>query len=289
MQVSKRWLRILDWLAPDLQDSEDAADAIIQASHEVPDLTVLTLGPPTNLARALIKDPSLATRLHRVVMMGGELTNQRLDLNFATDRGAARTVVAANVAVTLVPIQLCAQAIVDAAFVSKFENECCPNAAACAILPKMKQQVSLMPSAVNKAVAKRFPEGSPWKISPNIENGFIPWDIVAVFVISNPELFDDFQWHKASFPECAEGEPCDITMQLEPFREPAASDHGDVVFTPHRLKNETEVLELMHDAMCNVPGMGPAPRMRMGFFSQIGTCAVVAIVLLVLLVFRKTR
>jgi hypothetical protein len=62
-----------------------------------------------------------------------------------------------------------------------------------------------------------------------------------------------------------------------------------VVFTPHRLKNETEVLELMHDAMCNVPGMGPAPRMRMGFFSQIGTCAVVAIVLLVLLVFRKTR
>jgi inosine-uridine nucleoside N-ribohydrolase len=164
MQISKkRWLRILSWL---VQDSEGAADAIIKASHEVPDLTVLTLGPPTNLARALIKDPSLATRLHRVVMMGGELTNQRLDLNFATDRGAARTVVDANVHLTLVPIQLCAQAIVDAAFVSKFEKNCCPNAAACAILPKMRQQVALMPTAVNKAVSKRFPEGSPCKSAP---------------------------------------------------------------------------------------------------------------------------
>jgi hypothetical protein len=94
---------------------------------------------------------------------------------------------------------------------------------------------------------------------------------VAVFVISNPELFDDFKWHIASFPECLEGDPCDITMQLEPFREPAASDqHRGVVFIPHRLKSESEVLlELMHHRMCKIPGMGPVPTMMPGFFLRL--------------------
>lgn len=292
MQVSKTWLRVLHLLAPDMQDSESAADAIIKASHEFSSLTVLTLGPPTNLARALTKDPTLSSRLHRVVMMGGELTNHRLDMNFVTDRGAARTVVNANLPVTLVPIQLCAQSIIDQAFVDRFESQCCPNAAACAILPKMKQQVSLMPTGVNKAVAKRFPDGGRWKLSPNIENGFIPWDIIAVLVISNPELFDGFELHNVSFPMCGDAEPCDTTMRMEDFdgTDWTSASSAGIVQIPHHLKNESETLELMHHLMCKVPAMGPSPKMMMGFLSQITTCVIATIATIVITMFlRKMR
>ena len=48
-----------------------AADALIAASHRYAgELTLVTLGPLTNLALALHDDPSLANRLHRVVVMG---------------------------------------------------------------------------------------------------------------------------------------------------------------------------------------------------------------------------
>ena len=280
MHVSRLWLRMLHWIAPDMQDSEDAADAIIRASHAIPSLTILTLGPPTNLARALEKDPSLASRLHNVVMMGGELTGSRLDLNFVTDRGAARTVVDANVPVTLVTIQLCAQAIIDKDFVARLERDCCPDAAACSIMPKMKQQVQMMPNLVNKAVATRLPEGSRWRISPNMENGFIPWDIIAVLVISNPELFDEFEYHHVAFPQCEEVEPCDMTMNVMPFLDGLdPSNHSGIVQIPHLLRNETETLDLMYDLICKVPGQGPPTRMMMGFLTQISTCVLGTLIL----------
>jgi purine nucleosidase len=48
-----------------------AVDALIAASHRYAgELTVVTLGPLTNLALALHDDPSIVNRLHRVVVMG---------------------------------------------------------------------------------------------------------------------------------------------------------------------------------------------------------------------------
>ncbi len=52
-------------------DGDDAVDALLQASHEhAGTLTLVTLGPLTNIARALERDPSLPTRIARTVAMG---------------------------------------------------------------------------------------------------------------------------------------------------------------------------------------------------------------------------
>ena len=52
-------------------DPGDGVDAILQASHDhAGELTLVTLGPLTNLARALERDPSLPSRLPRTVVMG---------------------------------------------------------------------------------------------------------------------------------------------------------------------------------------------------------------------------
>jgi purine nucleosidase len=52
-------------------ESEHAVDAIIRLTREQPGLTLVTLGPLTNVALALARDPALAGRVARCVVMGG--------------------------------------------------------------------------------------------------------------------------------------------------------------------------------------------------------------------------
>jgi purine nucleosidase len=52
-------------------EREDAVDAIERLSHEKPGLTLVTLGPLTNVALALKRDRKLAERIGRCVVMGG--------------------------------------------------------------------------------------------------------------------------------------------------------------------------------------------------------------------------
>jgi len=52
-------------------DPGHAVDALLQASHDhAGELTLITLGPLTNVARAIERDPSLPERLPRTVVMG---------------------------------------------------------------------------------------------------------------------------------------------------------------------------------------------------------------------------
>ena len=52
-------------------EREHAVDAIIRLAHAEPGLTLVTLGPLTNVALALARDPSIAGRIGRCVVMGG--------------------------------------------------------------------------------------------------------------------------------------------------------------------------------------------------------------------------
>ena len=285
MQVSRIWLQRLNRFQPDVADCNDATQAIIDAAFSLEDnkLTVVTVGPPTNLANALRQNKDLASKLEHVYMMGGELTQQRLDLNFASDRSAARTVVDANVPTTMIPIQLCAQVVLDDAFVQNAEATYCSgdsNSAACAILPKMKQQVKTMPNLVNQAVKKRMPEDGRWIPSPNLDRGFIPWDIVCILSVSHPELFAEWEYHTASFPFCPEGEPCDRTMVVRdvpkaqwPTKATMASyNHSGIVRIPHAIRSESMIKELMMDLLFQLPASAEraTPKIMLGFFGPLG-------------------
>ncbi len=52
-------------------EREHAVDAIIRLAHAEPGLTLVTLGPLTNIALALARDPGVAERIGRCVVMGG--------------------------------------------------------------------------------------------------------------------------------------------------------------------------------------------------------------------------
>ena len=52
-------------------EAAHAVDALIRLSHDHPGLTLVTLGPLTNVAAAVVRDPTLPSRIGRCVVMGG--------------------------------------------------------------------------------------------------------------------------------------------------------------------------------------------------------------------------
>ena len=52
-------------------EAEHAVEAIVRLAHAEPGLTLVTLGPLTNIALALARDPSIAGKIGRCVVMGG--------------------------------------------------------------------------------------------------------------------------------------------------------------------------------------------------------------------------
>lgn len=78
-------------------ETEHAALAMIRLSHAHPGLLLVCLGPLTNLALALRLDPTLASRIGRLVVMGGAVTGQGntsvgAEFNIAFDPEAAHIV-----------------------------------------------------------------------------------------------------------------------------------------------------------------------------------------------------
>lgn len=85
-----------------------AVDALIQASHDhAGELTLVTLGPLTNIALALQNDPTLPSRLNRCVVMGAVAdhignTNPVAEYNMWADPHAVEIVLAANLPIEFV-------------------------------------------------------------------------------------------------------------------------------------------------------------------------------------------
>jgi purine nucleosidase len=52
-------------------EREHAVDALLRLAHQEPGLTLVTLGPLTNIALALARDPAFAKKIGRCVVMGG--------------------------------------------------------------------------------------------------------------------------------------------------------------------------------------------------------------------------
>ena len=90
---------------------EAAADLIIRMARENPgEITLVPVGPMTNVALALMKAPEIAGLLDRIVLMGGSLYHPGVpgipspmaDANFFNDPEAARIVFQSGARVTMV-------------------------------------------------------------------------------------------------------------------------------------------------------------------------------------------
>lgn len=90
----------------------DAADLILEIIDRYPgEITLITLGPLTNIAQALLRDRDTMHKVSRVVSMGGAIlvpgnTSATAEFNIATDPEAAQIVLASGLPLTLVPLDV---------------------------------------------------------------------------------------------------------------------------------------------------------------------------------------
>ncbi len=94
-----------------------AIDAIIEtvSQHSEP-VTICTLGPMTNVAMALVKNPAVAENIREVVSMGGGFfeggnTTPAAEFNIFVDPHAAHVVFTSGLPITLMPLDVTHKAI----------------------------------------------------------------------------------------------------------------------------------------------------------------------------------
>jgi len=100
--------------APVTVDGYDAAEAIGELICDNPgEITLVAIGPLTNLATALQRYPAMAEAVAEIVIMGGvfALDDYIKDTNFGLDPEAAHQVLHSGAAITLVPMDVTTQTL----------------------------------------------------------------------------------------------------------------------------------------------------------------------------------
>ena len=103
---------------PTLREAEGhAVDRIVEILRSSPDpVTVCTLGPLTNVALALIRDPSVADNIEMIVSMGGGFfeggnTTPAAEFNIYVDPHAAHVVFSSGIPIVLMPLDVTHKAL----------------------------------------------------------------------------------------------------------------------------------------------------------------------------------
>lgn len=107
--------------------AQHGVDFIIDTlmSRDAGTVTLCTLGPMTNIGLALVREPQIASRIARIVAMGGGFfeggnTTPAAEFNIYVDPHAARLVFGAGIPLTLIPLDCTHQALTTAARIERF-------------------------------------------------------------------------------------------------------------------------------------------------------------------------
>ncbi len=98
----------------------DAVETILALLGEHPGkMTLIAIGPLTNLALALRRDPARFSRVREMIIMGGAVSvpgnvTPTAEFNFHVDPEAAREVLTSGLPVTLIPLDVTRKAVLSA-------------------------------------------------------------------------------------------------------------------------------------------------------------------------------
>jgi purine nucleosidase len=106
---------------------QHAVDYLVETlmSNPAGTITLCTLGPLTNIALALVREPRIASRVKQIVAMGGGYFEQgnvtpSAEFNIYVDPHAARLVFDSGIPITLVPLDCTHQALTTQARLERF-------------------------------------------------------------------------------------------------------------------------------------------------------------------------
>ncbi len=196
-----------------------AAEFIRQTVRKYPgEVTLLTIGPLTNIATALNADPGLASQVQRLVMMGGSLSGGNItpaaEFNIYVDPEAARIVFQSGIPLTMVGLDVTRKTSLTDEHVRLLEAQ---------------------PNAVSQAAAKIARNA----INHNREQGFLVGpnmhDSLAIAAFLDPTLlkFKDYYIDVETTGELTAGEtlgysPTAGDLRRRPEMEKQAAEHMSI-------------------------------------------------------------
>jgi purine nucleosidase len=108
---------------------QHAVDFLVETfmSNPAGTITLCTLGPLTNVALALVREPRIASRIKRIVAMGGGYFEQgnvtpSAEFNIYVDPQAARVVFESGIPITVLPLDCTHQALTTRERIEKFRQ-----------------------------------------------------------------------------------------------------------------------------------------------------------------------
>jgi inosine-uridine nucleoside N-ribohydrolase len=120
---------------PSLVEMREAVDVILETAERVrEELILVAIGPLTNLATALRKEPQGLSRVGRIVVMGGAIVapgniTPAAEFNFYVDPEAAAVVFEARLPIELVPLDATRQAVLrQSEFARRLDGSASPVA-----------------------------------------------------------------------------------------------------------------------------------------------------------------
>jgi len=123
-----------EWHEPTVGvDPRHAVDLIVEeAMHGNRPLNVVATGPLTNVATALRRSPAIATRIEQIVLMGGAIGlgnwTPAAEFNMFADPEAAHVVFAADIRLTMIPLEVTHQALATPEVMSRIDALASPVA-----------------------------------------------------------------------------------------------------------------------------------------------------------------
>jgi purine nucleosidase len=163
---------------------------------------ILVVGPQTNLAMALIKDPSLPERLDAVTLMGYNFEKGIDPYNVGNDLGAARHVLASGVPLRVLPVEIGIACQMSAEEYSRAMESTCPHMKILA--GSMRQWVQFVRNRPRTPIPDYLPR---------------PYDSLAALTITHPGLF---RWKRGTITLERGDDP---TSTRHTFRESADGPH----------------------------------------------------------------
>jgi inosine-uridine nucleoside N-ribohydrolase len=202
-------------------DTEAAAFLVETAAAHPGEITLLAVGPLTNVKAAADADPAFFDHLDQIVIMGGYLAPLALpgwegvgELNLSVDAEAAHQVLRAACPVTLMTAQVCLDAPFSLRALAVIEQ-----------YDRTKTYAMLRDYLLRRVRNERAPSEYLWDLLP------------AVYV-SYPELFDENPtWIRSTVSDLTSGS---IIC--------AEEDEGTVVNMPTQIADVDQFYAILHDA-----------------------------------------
>lgn len=125
---------------------EFAPDFILRKINENDDLTIVALGPLTNIAMAILKDPSIVNKT-RILMMGGMVTKAYPEWNIYCDPEAARIVFESGIPIIMVGLDVTLRCKLDDEELKKIgESQNKGTQFLCELIKVFRDSYNLMPT-----------------------------------------------------------------------------------------------------------------------------------------------